>query len=406
MGIVQYNEGIRKLLYNISTIVLAGLISTGLAVALLLRTDLRTYDHPDFFKPADHHKYIYMATHSLGDFRIAPFCWRIGLPLLIQVLPFKVQSGFLLVTLLSIGGTGLVLWSLIKSMGYSDLESLFAILLYFSIPWGPKYQLYDFWLPDALSLLIVSLVFYFTVRQKPWLVGVILGLGVLVKEAVIFATPLVYTLQARRIVDVSQLRKTLPVVLLPILLLIIVRAVIPARNHDPNYLASLPPELSQVQRGTAEYSLIYLLNNIAKERIEQASLRELYRWTIGSFGLLPVFLGLLGVFKNPNLALRLSPFILLSSCQPLFAVNVQRLVVLASPAVVLLAIVGAEKMIEHLPRFSHLLLPLGFLSLLPNLIIYRRFLPGIEVYVFAFQTLIVGVAVLVCLILQRSPRNQ
>jgi hypothetical protein len=87
-------------------------------------------------------------------------------------------------------------------------------------------------------------------------------------------------------------------------------------------------------------------------------------------------------------------------------VNVQRLVVLASPAVVLLAIVGAEELIVHFPRFSHLLLPLGFLSLLPSLIIYRRFLPGIEVYVFAFQTLIVGGAALVCMILQMSLRKQ
>lgn len=387
------------------SITLGALVSINLAVVLLLRTDLLTYAHPDFSRPADHHKYIYMATHPIGNFYIAPFCWRIGLPLLIQLLPFEIQTSFLLVTFMSVTATGLVIWLLVKSMQYSDLGAFLAVLLYFSIPWGAKYQLYNFWLPDALALLLVSLVICFIVRQKWWWVGAILGFGVLVKEAVIFVAPLVYTLQAHRIIDVPRLKKTTLMVLLPLLLLTIVRVVIPARNQDPAYLASLPLELSHVQKGTAEYNLIYLLNYIAKERIEQASLRELYRWTIGSFGLLPIFLGLFGLLKNPGFALRLSPFILLSYLQPLFAVNIQRLVVMASPALVLLAVVGAEGLIENIPGFSWVLLVFGFLSLLPNLIIYRRFLPGIEVYVFIFQILIVGGLVLAFLIFRKGSRK-
>ena len=71
---------------------------------LWCRTSLLTADHPWFSEPWDHHKYIYMATHGLFELRVAPFCWRIGLPTLVKALPLPVEAAFMLVAFSSVAG--------------------------------------------------------------------------------------------------------------------------------------------------------------------------------------------------------------------------------------------------------------------------------------------------------------
>jgi hypothetical protein len=304
-----------------------------------------TVDHPAFTRAGDHHKYVYMAEHGVWDFHVAPFCWRIGEPLIARVLPFGIQSNFRVITLASLWLTGIAMYMMVRAFGGGRAVSTFAMLAFFGVGWATKYAVFDFWLPDPAALAIATLAMWSVLTRRDAAFAVLLTLGVMVKESVLFVALLYWTLPPAAGDRLGRLVRGLIAVLPAVIVLMGLRMTIPAMNHDAGYISSLPPRLTEVDENRTSYTYSEQLSRISWQRVRDVSVRFLetaHSYTVGSFGVLVLVLPLFALRRNARLLVRLSPLLILVYFQLLLATDTQRLLVLGLPAVMLMAVSGVD----------------------------------------------------------------
>lgn len=333
---------------------IVALASLTFVALLALRTDLMTRDHPLFAEPGwDHHAYIAMATGNPFDFHLAPFGWRIGVPLLAKLSPLPLQASFLFIAFVGITGAAVSMYYLGRRIGGSRAYGAFAALLFLSLGWASKFGLLDFWLPDAVAFFAVALAMLCIVDRRPRAFAAVLLLGVFVKEAVIFVAPLWYTLHATRLVDRRLPMQTVLLALPAVALLLALRLLIPAQNSDLDYAATLSPAMQQFRDFIPTYSYMDLLRDIGwHHRLHDYSTETLLLYSTGTWGAGVLALAAIGAVRRPVLALRLLPFLLLVYAQLLFALNIERLLVLGFPAMVWLALEGVRALVTNRPPVS------------------------------------------------------
>ena len=333
--------------------ILASLLALVFSLGWLASTDLLVQDHERFELPFDHHKYAHMAEifeQGGKPFRIAPFCWRVGIPLLVSVLPGSNASMFMMVGFVAIWLTGISTFGLILQHFSNRLLAFLGLFAFYSLGWAVRFPLYDFWLPDAASFLIIVLAIISILQERWYKVAGLLALGVLVKESVVFVVPLCYSLGAtRRGVEWWRLGRTVLVGLPAIAILVALRISMPALNQDHTYVATLSPQLANVQYETSDYDLRSLAKRVSSERLERLSLSELHSYLVAPFGLLVVLLLLVGLRSSWQPLVRYSPFLALVAAQLVVANNTERLLVLAFPAVIVAAISSVRSLAERLP---------------------------------------------------------
>jgi hypothetical protein len=340
-------------------VAIISVISLTLTCIILSRTDLLVETTPDFIKPWDHHKYIFMAQHPL-HFHIAPFCWRILQPLIASVLPFSLETNFILIAVISVFLSGIFIYIALKLFGLNTIPSMVGILMFFSSPWATKWILYNIWMVDGLTNTIFALALVLIIGKKDMWLMVLLSIGVLVKESVILIVPLHYTLYATSLWDSNKLFQTIKIAIPSVLILLAIRLSIPEYNADQAYVYSLDKKLTveypnRLTAGysmdeknilekphIARYSYVDLAKTIGWNRIQQLSLTDLQKLTTGTFGVVIICLTLFTTIVNKNLVLRLTPLFILTYMQLAFAVNTERLLIIALPAVVLFAAKGVE----------------------------------------------------------------
>jgi hypothetical protein len=187
---------------HVAVTVLASMVT----LVWLLTGEQLTYSNPIFPEPWDHHKYLAMASGGIGDFHIAPFCWRIGKPLLAKALPFELQTGFIVITVASVALIAVLVYDLARAYDHTASLAVAGMLLFLSLEWGPKFFLFDFWLPDSLVALLMTAAILAAVTRRQFAFAVLLVAGVTVKECMLFVAPLYYTLNTRRWFDPRLLR--------------------------------------------------------------------------------------------------------------------------------------------------------------------------------------------------------
>lgn len=314
-------------------------VSSFCVLAIALRVDLKTVGTAAFADPGwDRHLYREMARRGLFDFHIVPYCWRLLVPALAKLLPGSHQAGFATVTFASLAAAGPALYWLLRGVEASRAVALAVALLYYSLGWGPRFVASDFWVPDAVAMLFTVLAVGAIVRKQWVLAALMMAVGVLAKESVVFVAPLAYTWHARRLIDWPLARTALLVAAPAMLLLVAVRLGIPARNDDPDYLSSMPPEISRFPELYQSYAYPDRFHDIVVEdRWPHREWHDLDRYFLDPFGLPVLLLGLAGAALGPRRASRLLPFVVLVYAQLLFAADTQRLLVLSFVAVALLA---------------------------------------------------------------------
>lgn len=338
-----------------------------LTSALLFGARFVLPGHPNFPKPWDHHKYIWMATDNPLDFHVAPFCWRILVPGLAKVLPFDLEWSFFVIAFAGVWMTGVAVYFLALQWFPSPPYGLVALLTFFSLGWAGKLVLRNFWLPDSLGFFFVALAVYAILARRDALFALSVALGVLAKESVFFVVPLYYTLRTDRWIDPGLLKRCVLLALPAALALVLLRVFIPAWNEDPALLSTLPETVRLVQEGSSSYGYLELFRSVGLERLRNASLWDLYSYSAGTFGailLLPLF----APKRAGLLLLRFLPFLLLVYAQLLFAVNTERLLVLAFPAVLLMALAGIEGLSERLSIGPGWFVPLAFAFVALNVV--------------------------------------
>jgi hypothetical protein len=294
--------------------VLAALCAS--AAALLYQKPM-TPQSPEFALPGDHHHYLSFASGQPDH--VAPFCWRLGLPLLARALSaagLPLWTSFLIPAFLSIAGAGLLIFLVAREAGGSPIRPWLALALFFALPQGAVWALHDFWIPDAMSLLVISAGLLAILRKRDLAFLVVLLAGTVVKESALFLVPLFYGLRARRVWDARVAWRSVLLALPAVAAFLLLRLV-------------LPQDGSYTWAGAAREAWAY-----------HASLslpQILARLTIGPLGILAP-LAVLGAWRERTLALRLLPFLAAVYVQVIFARNIERMVILAVPPLILAAL--------------------------------------------------------------------
>lgn len=335
---------------------------------IMIRTQRVLPGHPDFDKPEDHHKYIHMAQKGPFQFHIAPYCWRVTVPLLASWLPFELSSNFSAISFFGVWSAGVGIWYLVKAIGYGAALRFFALFLYYSISPSCRFPIMDPWLPDGLAMGVLTWALVCLLTGRYLLLVVLLMLGASIKESTIFVAPLCFTFGPRATCRMRDIALNTLTFLPAILVLIVLRLAIPAYNADANYREAVSPRLYEVDNPIAtgispeinkSYDYLTRLRLIGEYRLRTLSIYTVPELTVGTFGLLPVALILWKLGSQMQLLARWSPFLLCVYSQILFATETMRLLAIAFPAIIVLSLSGALALAHKLR------VPMHYLNLLP-----------------------------------------
>jgi hypothetical protein len=311
---------------------------------LWLRTAKLVPSDPAYGLPRDHHMYAFMATHPVGSLHVAPWGWRLFGPAFAPLVPGSVTVGFQVLAVGALSLTALAMFLIVRRLGFDRRLAIIGVVLFLSLGYAVKFNLYDFWLTDPLAFFFTAAVLLCVVLRLDIGFAICLAIGVLAKESVFFVVGLHYGLRARRPVDPQAALNTLLLALPAIAVLIGVRATIPSWNERPSYLASLPLPIRRNARTVPSYDAI----DVLRATVERQDWPGAAFDALTTFGVTVSLLVVLGARAARGLAVRFAPFLVLVLSQLLFALNTQRLVALAFPAVIVLALAGLRKLRDDL----------------------------------------------------------
>ncbi len=297
---------------------ITAILAAVLILLLVLKVDRVTIDNPRFAAGGDHLAYHAMASDKPGSFP-APYCFRVLVPGLVKSLPLSTETGFFLQTLFFLWSSGLILFLVLRELGESRFFAWSGLALFLGLNWAGKFTVWNFWLTDPALFFFGIAAFYATVRNNLAAFILAITLGVLAKEAILFTLPLYYGYHARKFLDWRLAGKTILAGLLPLGLVLAMRTFIPASN---------------------QYDLPELFREIGLPWLTRDIVGNILGGTTGTWGV-PVFLlAILGFLQEPRLrraAVFFLPFVYL---QPMFANNLDRLLVFGFVIVIPLAVAG------------------------------------------------------------------
>jgi hypothetical protein len=180
--------------------------------------------------------YVRMAAHPGGPHSF-PYAYRILVPWLVHILPFRQIVSFQILALLAIAAAGAALYVLLRDFHISPwlaglLVAGFAVspnLLVILLRHGRSI--------DPATTLVMILGCLFVVRRQKVALAVTIVIGVAVKETSLFLIPLAYAVWAHRLVDRDALRDVALIAAAPVACYILLRIAIPAvgNQYTPGY---------------------------------------------------------------------------------------------------------------------------------------------------------------------------
>jgi hypothetical protein len=327
---------------------------------------------PEYAAPMDHHKYVAMAQSAPGSFRIAPFCWRVGAPVVASLIaPDDVWMGFRAAAILGVMLAAIAIAMLVWDRSGSVSAVIGAIMSFHAMGWLVRFSMWDPATTDALAVGLLAMSLYAFSRHH-MLSGAVLALAaVLTKESALIGVVAIPLL-----VDRGRWRETAVWFAPAVIGLIVIRLAIPPGNADMAYVASLPVEQAVVQNGVSTYSLAYLFEAVTLPRLTRMGFGDVYAMILDSFGAV-VVTGCVAVFMvQRRIGWRLLLVIAVALAQTLVAVNIQRPILISAPIVVV--VVWSAIPWARVPRMGSMLLALsvvlaGFATIL------QRASPGVLV---------------------------
>ncbi len=329
------NKASRTKLLFVSVLVVMIWIGSVLALNKSLK------DTAEYVRPMDHHKYLFMARHGVGEFKIAPFCWRIGVPAFVSLFDHSSQERvFLFVSIFSLLTIGLALTLLVSDLDPRPNSVLpyFALLLFLCMGWLTKDGLMN---PIVVDLpLVASITLSVLMFTRGNVLGFLLTclLGALVKESMIIAP-----IALMFVPDKPTKRPwVFSGIVLSATVIAVVRYAIPCGNSDLEYVTSLDPTLSVVQLGVSTYDPLSLFRTIGLTRLIHVNLSDVNAYVIDSYGLVSLLAGLFTLYHERVNRLFLLVAVGLAFATTLFAVNIQR-PMLAASTLLIFAVCCSDK---------------------------------------------------------------
>ncbi|MCX8011458.1 MAG: hypothetical protein N3A61_09920 [Ignavibacteria bacterium] len=309
-----------------------------IVIVYLLRTDLITLEHQNFNLPYDRHKYIEMAETNL-NFHIAPFCWRILTPMLSSILPFDIQTNFLLVSVAFIIATAVGVYYLVKHIFKEKIYAWLGVLIFYSFGWIVKNSLSDFWLVDSSLFFFLALAIFFVYKDNNLAFSIAVLLGALAKEMIFYLLPF-YLMHNLNLYGIKSALKRTTIVFLPAtIIFIIITQIIPSRNDDVAYLNTLSQNLTTVTVYGSAFDLNLFLENFN----HKFDIIFIVRNILGTYGIFVIIFSLYSLFYVKQDRLIYLIMILLSWIPLLFSfVNLQRLMIISFPFFIVLTLRGID----------------------------------------------------------------
>ncbi len=317
----------RELIYLLFVIIFCSII-------LFYSTNLLFLSSSSFNQPGDHHIYLYMAQHPLEPVD-PPFAYRVLYPWIAYLLPFNIELSFLLLAIFCTIMTGFFLYLFLR-VYFPVAIGLIGVILYYSLEYAARFQLYDFWLPDSMLFMLTAMAFWAIATERYNLYILVITVGVLCKESILL-TFLVYFLSIgntdttgiQRYINRAAIKTMVCSISPALLVYIISRLVIPINS-------------------TTTYDPIYLLSTIGLNRI--LTLGDYwYRYLITSWGLLLLVLPLFNSVVDLLAAVRkYLPYVIGVYLQLFVASNNERLIVLAFVPVIFISVAGIDHVIKDL----------------------------------------------------------
>lgn len=177
-----------------------------LTAVLFATGPMRTVGSELFARNWDHRKY-YLLASAPAECDIAPFCWRVLVPTLARYVPGSIQFGFITVTFASLVLVGIVLFAVARQFDFSPETAVVGVFMFYYLNNAADYLTGNFWLVDGAAFFFILLAIYAVLTDRDILFVASLTIGVLAKEAVLFALPLYYTFNARRFIDVPVINE-------------------------------------------------------------------------------------------------------------------------------------------------------------------------------------------------------
>lgn len=314
---------------------LASTVALVWVLALVAKTHALVPGHPNWSKPWDHQKYAALAAHPF-DMPVAPFRWRLLVPLMAKALPFGQATSFRVVTIVAVWLTAVAMFVLLRRIGFDARLAGAGMLLFLTFGWLTGYPLYNIWLPDAMVCLVIVLLAIAALDRRPVVFAVLLLTGALMKEQVLIAAPLWYTLTSNRLVDRRRMLTTALLSLPALIALAGLHLLLPAGPINT-------PDLTQAGLALNKWDLLpqspgVLFATFGRSRVLTYPVLAV-NWTVGAFGTIPL-LALCAARKNARVAVRWGPYLAAVYLQPMFASNTKRLIALAFPVMVIMALHG------------------------------------------------------------------
>jgi hypothetical protein len=135
-----------------------------------------------------------------------PFAYRVGLPLVVHVLPFDHEASFSAIAWLAAGGCGALLYVLLRRF---EVRPWLAVALALALVLSPPMLLVSLRQgrnPDALAALFMFAGTLCAVDRRPRALALVLVLGAFVRETTLFLIPFAYAMWAQRPLDRAALR--------------------------------------------------------------------------------------------------------------------------------------------------------------------------------------------------------
>jgi hypothetical protein len=306
-----------------SEVLLVFILCFAATAAIRYRTELFGPADPHWNDPIDHFKYEYIAEHPLGSFHIQPACWRIGVPILVHLLPFSTYRSFDLLGILFLSLTGGLIYLWLLAIPRPRNEAILGVLMFYSLGPAVKLLLRGVESPDPASYFFTVLALYAIYLENDLLCAFSLAAGMFAKETLAVVVPLHYTLKAASLWDVPRLKRSVRVALPAICVFFAVRILIPAWNDRDDYVSSLPNVYTQVATGDVRYTLWSGFHAVlrAYQGISAINLVRVFTW--GSLGI-HLFLPFFAPRKNREVLLRWAPYWLTILATLLIALNPDR----------------------------------------------------------------------------------
>lgn len=333
----------------------------GLVIAILLGvvvsgSELLFVDQltgPAYQLPIDFHKYVYMAEHDPGTFHIAPFCWRIGVPWVVQQLGLTTTDGFLFLNAIFLIAGAAFLYLAVEGLMKSAVPALLTVALYLSSPWVSKMPFHMPWITDGVFYGLMCIAVWVAVRGSAVALVILTVIGVTVREtAVLF--PLVFI--AIGMIRQRRFRHVLAPAAVAMIasgaVLSVIRWSIPSMNHDVGYLKAIPDNLyllwstESADRMKAALQvptgLLDIMVATFGYRVRTWSLSTLNGMTIGTWSIIVVACVVVALHRYRRLML---PCILLLGviyAQLLLGIDIQRLLSAGYPFVLVIGCYAIE----------------------------------------------------------------